>query len=206
MSTMNTLAIFHTVRRMSVLAALTALLGTAVTMAHAEQVQARVISSTPVTESNGSVSYDVTYEYAGRHYTTRRLSPPTDASIWIDANGYGVTSPATAPPPQAMATPFPPAASARPWEQVAPESGVVVSGGEPAAPAAVYVAPGYAQPAQIYYNYPAPVYYPAPLYYPAPAYYPPIGISFGFGFTRGGYSRGHSHGFVRGGGGGGRRR
>lgn len=165
-----------TIRRISAISALAAALVGAATMAHAEQVQARVISSSPVTQSNGSISYHVTYEYAGRQYTTQTNTPP-GASIWVDAGGYGITTPVPSQPEYAQAeSPAP-----QNWSNVVPERGVVVSGGGAVTAAPVYApAPVYVQPA------PAPVYYPAPAYYPAPTYaYPPIGISLGFGYSRG---------------------
>ncbi|MBB3179077.1 hypothetical protein [Variovorax sp. Sphag1AA] len=169
------------IRRISVISALAATLAGAATMANAEQVQARVISSSPMTQPNGATSYQVTYEYAGRQYTTQTNTPP-GASIWVDANSYGITSPV--PPQQQQyaqqqyAQPQAPAPQS--WDNVVPEQGVVVSGGGAVAPAPVYgPAPVYVQPA-------APVYYPAPAYYPPPVYaYPPIGISLGFGYSRG---------------------
>ncbi|SCK60046.1 hypothetical protein VAR608DRAFT_6584 [Variovorax sp. HW608] len=185
----------NTLRRISAVSVLAAVLGAGATMAHAEQVQARVIASSPITEPNGSVSYHVTYEYAGRQYTTQTSTPP-GASIWVDANSYGITSPV--PPQQqyeqqqyeqqqygqaAYGQPQyaqPQAPAPQSWDHVVPEQGVVVSGGGAVAPAPVYgPAPVYVQPA-------APVYYPAPAYYPPPAYaWPPIGISLGFGYSRG---------------------
>jgi hypothetical protein len=184
----------HTIHRISALAALVALLGAAAATAHAEQVQARVISSSPVTDVNGGTVYDVTYEFAGRRYMTRTSTPP-GAGIWVEANDYGVTEPA--PRAAEMAPPPSPASAAQPWAHIVPEPGVVVSGGSAAAPAAVYVPPGYAQPVPIHGgNDPAPAYYP-PVYYP-PTYYPmsgynprpaiawpPIGISLGIGYSRG---------------------
>ena len=51
-------------------------LATGAGLVHAQQsqyVQARVISATPIRETTGSdVSYNVTYEYNGRQYTTQR--------------------------------------------------------------------------------------------------------------------------------------
>ncbi|MEJ8811151.1 hypothetical protein WKW77_08725 [Variovorax ureilyticus] len=188
------------IRRISAISAFAAALGGAATMAHAEQVQARVITSSPITEPNGSVSYHVTYEYAGRQYTTQTRTPP-GASIWVDANSYGITSPVPAQQQygqqqygqqqygqqqygqepygqQQYAQPQAPAPQS--WDNVVPEQGVVVSGGGAVAPAPVYgPAPVYVQPA-------APAYYPAPAYYAPPAYaWPPIGISLGFGYSRG---------------------
>ena len=171
-----------TIRRISAISALAAALGGAASMAHAEQVQARVLSSSPVTQPNGGISYHVTYEYAGRQYTTQTDTPP-GASIWVDAGSYGITTPV--PSQQQYAQSEAPAPQS--WSNVVPERGVVVSGGGAIAPAPVYApAPAYA-PAPVYVQpAPAPVYYPAPAYYPPPTYaYPPIGISLGFGYSRG---------------------
>jgi len=166
------------IRRISVISALAATLAGAATMANAEQVQARVISSSPMAQPNGAVSYQVTYEYAGRQYTTQTNTPP-GASIWVDANSYGITSPVP-PQQQQQYAQQPQAPAPQSWDNVVPEQGVVVSGGGAVAPA-----PVYGHPAPVYVQ-PAPVYYPAPAYYPPPVYsYPPIGISLGFGYSRG---------------------
>lgn len=174
----------NTIRKISALSVLTAALAGGATMAHAEQVLARVISTSPVTESNGHISYNVTYEYAGRQYSTRTATPP-GASISVDMGDYGVTTSPVVPQSQIAQNPAP-----QNWDNVVPEQGLVVSGGgAPAlAPGYAQSAPMYAQPAPVYVQ-PAPVYYPAPAYYGpayAPAYaYPPIGISLGFGYSRG---------------------
>lgn len=185
------------IRTLSALSLLTAL-ATFGSAAQAEQVQARVITSSPVTNSNGNIRYNVVYEYAGRQYNTTVANPP-GASIWVDSTAYGLATPSpVAPQPQIAAAPVdaPQQMPQQSWQNVVPEPGVVVSGGG---------APVYGQPAQVYtpapavyapapvYVQPAPVYYGAPAYYPAPAYaYPPIGISLGFGYSRGwggGYGR-----------------
>ena len=62
---------FRTASALSLLAALAGF----GTRGPGRQVQARVISSSPVTESNGVIRYDVTYEYAGRQYNTPRQQP-----------------------------------------------------------------------------------------------------------------------------------
>jgi hypothetical protein len=147
-------------------------------MAQSQQVQARVISTSPVTEANGSTSFNVTYEYDGRQYTTRTTTPP-GATLPIEVNAYGVaTMPVT---PQ---TPLAPSAAndqAR-WQSVTPEPGVVVSAGAQQAPT-YYPAPVYAQPV-----YTQPVYVQPAYAYPyayAPAYFPPIGLSLNLGYSRG---------------------
>ena len=176
-----------TARTATTLSLLVALAGFG-TLAQAEQVQARVITSSPVTESNGVIRYDVTYEYAGRQYNTRVSNPP-GASIWVDSSAYGIATPSpVTPQPQMAAGPADmpqqfgqQQQQPQDWSNVVPEPGLVVSGGGAPVPA-----PFYAQPAPVYA--PAPVYVQpgAPVYYPAPAYaYPPIGISLGFGYSRG---------------------
>ncbi|WPG36332.1 hypothetical protein [Variovorax sp. EBFNA2] len=187
------------------------LLATGASVAQAQQVvQARVISATPIRETTGSdVSYNVTYEYQGRQYTTRTTSRP-GATIPIQASAYGVT---TAPvQPQSQLQPYPVEANNgpqyqeqyqqgqypqgqyqqganSPWDSVVPEPGVVVSN----APAPVYTqpAPVYAPPVYVQPAYPYP--------YAQPYVYPPVGISLNLGYSRGwgggGYYRGHRHGW-----------
>jgi hypothetical protein len=172
----------NTIRKISALSVLGVALAGGATMAQAEPVLARVISTSPVTESNGHISYNVTYEYAGHQYSTRTATPP-GASISVTIGDYGVTTSPVAPQSQFAQTPVAPPQN---WDHVVPEQGLVVSGGGAPAPGPDYAqpAPIYAQPAPVYVQ-PAPVYYPAPAYY-APAYaYPPIGISLGFGYSRG---------------------
>ncbi len=146
--------------------------------AQSQQVQARVISTSPVTEANGSTSFNVTYEYDGRQYTTRTMTPP-GATLPIEVNAYGVaTMPVT---PQSQLAPAAANDQAR-WQGVTPEPGVVVSAGtQPAVTYSYYPAPVYAQPV-----YTQPVYVqPAYPYAYAPAYFPPIGLSLNLGYSRG---------------------
>ena len=161
-------------------------------VAQAQEAWARVISATPVHETTGSSpSYNVTYEYGGRQYTTRMNSRP-GATIPIQAGAYGVTTAPVAPQPQLQ--PYPveadsgqqqyqyqyqqPPQYAQPggsaWDNVVPEPGVVVSNAPPA--------PVYAQPAPVY---PAPVYVQPTYVYPQPYVYPPVGISLNLGYSRG---------------------
>lgn len=184
----------QTIRRLTAVSLATLMAaGTTLAQAQQQQVQARVVTTSPVTLPNGSISYNVTYEYAGRQYNTRTSTPP-GASIMVNAGDYGVatTSP-VAPQPQLAAAPvdYQPnngmQGNPQDFPNVVPEQGVVVSGGG-AAPVFAAPAPVYAQAAPVYVQ-PAPVYYPAPAYYPgyavAPYAYPPIGISLGFGYSRG---------------------
>ena len=171
------------VRGIATLSVLATLAGGA-TLAQAEQVSARVISASPVTESNGSTSYDVSYEYAGRQYTTRTPTPP-GSSISIEVGGYGVATTSPVPPQSQFAQGPNSSNGPQNWDNVVPEQGIVVSGRGTPVPVYAPPAPVYVQPAAPVY-YPAPAYYPAPVYaYPQPYVYPPIGISLGFGYSRG---------------------
>ncbi|BEP49955.1 hypothetical protein LJR260_003652 [Variovorax paradoxus] len=185
--------VFRTLAGLSV----AGLLATGASVVQAQQVvQARVISATPIRETTGSdVSYNVTYEYNGRQYTTRTNSRP-GATIPVEVGAYGVTTSPVAPQPQLQ--PYPVEANnggqqqqyqqqyqqqqpqyaqpdGAPWDNVVPEPGVVVSN----APAPVYV-----QPAPVY----APPVYVQPAYtypYAYPYAYPPVGISLNLGYSRG---------------------
>lgn len=152
-----------------------------------QQVQARVVSATQVTEPNGRTGYNVTYEYQGREYKTFTENHP-GGTIPVDVSAYGVITAPVAPQSQLNGEPIADNGNGRaPWEGVVPEQGVVVSSARPAAPA-YYAAPAY--PAPVYVApAPAPVYV-APAYgygygY-APAYaYPPVGLSLNLGYSRG---------------------
>jgi hypothetical protein len=169
----------------SLLAALVA--GNAQAQRQSRQVQARVISATQVTEADGRVGYDVTYEYNGRQYNTRTDRHP-GAAIPIEVSPYGVATLPVGPQPDPSSAPA--ADSRAPWEDVVPEPGVVVSAGGAPAPAYYDAPPAYGVPA-----YPAPVY-AAPMYvqpaygYPAPYFYPPIGLSLNLGYSRGWHGHG----------------
>jgi hypothetical protein len=193
--------VFRSLAGVSVLGMLA--LGAGMAQAQQQQqqvVQARVISATPIRETTGSdVSYNVTYEYNGRQYTTRTDSRP-GATIPVQATAYGVTTSPVAPQPQLQA--YPVEAGNSPgysqqyepqyeqqdrqahgsrWDNVVPEPGVVVSDAPAPAPvyarpAPVYAPPVYVQPA---YAYP----YAQP--YVQPYAYPPVGLSLNFGYSRG---------------------
>lgn len=149
---------------------LLAALGSAASLVQAQPAsqieQARVVSSTQLADGG----YNVTYEYAGRRYTTRTDTAP-GRTMPIQISAMGVT---TSPVLSSQINPVEgsqrgddPAA----WQNVTPEPGVVVSGsgGAPvyqtAYPAPVYVQPGYA--------------------YPQPYYASPIGLSLNLGYSRG---------------------
>ena len=151
-----------------------------------QQVQARVISATHVTEPNGRTGYNVTYEYQSRQYNTFTDNHP-GGTIPVDVSAYGVITAPVAPQSQLNGEPIADNGNSRaPWEGVVPEQGVVVSSARPAAPT-YYAAPAYPAPV---YMAPAPVYV-APAYGYAPAYaYPPVGLSLNLGYSRGWGGRG----------------
>ncbi|MBS0450132.1 MAG: hypothetical protein JSS14_02380 [Proteobacteria bacterium] len=171
----------HRLAGAAVLGALAALFGAAASaQQHVED--ARVLSSTPLRNADGTVGYSVTYEFNGRQYTTRTDSPPGDY-IQLQMSPMGVVT--SQPAPDAAPGYTSPMAdgggNAEPWRNVAPEPGVVLSGssGMGPAPAPVYTAPPV-------------VYAPAPVYAPPPAYgyygypyaaYPPIGVSLNLGYS-----------------------
>ena len=163
--------------------ALVASLAGAAGVAQAQEAWGRVISSTPLRESTGQTAYSVTYEYEGRQYTTRMDSPP-GRTIPLQASPYGVTtSPVPEQPEIVDNSPNAQRQGGTPWDNVAPEPGVVVGAGAP--PPVAYGAPVYA---------PQPVYVQPAYGYAAPYYVgPPIGLSIGFGYSRGwgGYHRHH---------------
>jgi hypothetical protein len=193
--------VFRTLAGLSVVGLLT----TGAGIAQAQQVvQARVISATPIRETTGSdVSYNVTYEYQGRQYTTRTTSRP-GATIPVQASAYGVTtSGATSMPvqPQSQLQPYPVEANngqqyQQPYQyQQDPQSSsntrarAAARPGTASCPSPAWWcptqgAPVYAQPAPVY----APPVYVQPAYtypYAQPYVYPPVGISLNLGYSRG---------------------
>ncbi len=162
--------------------------------------QARVISSTPITQwiqtGNGeeqrTTGYNVTYEFAGQRYTTRTAEPPgRSIAVQVGAQGVMTEAATTAESQTVDAAPQ----DAAPWRNVAPEPGVVLSGSAPGYPSPVYAPPVYARPAPLY----APAIYPAPVVvapaygygygsgygYAAPYFAPPVGLSLNLGYSRG---------------------
>ena len=161
-----------TSRQTAALVLITALasIGTATHAQPQQPEQARVISSTPSAQGG----YTVTYEYAGRRYTTRTDTAP-GPTLPIQVGALGVT---TRPVHSSTITANddPPAPSGQPWQNVVPEPGVVVSGGDVGVP-------GYG-PQPIYVQ-PAPIYVQPSYVYPPPFYFPPVGLSLNFGYARG---------------------
>jgi hypothetical protein len=152
-------------------------------LAQAQQVSARVISSTPMRDAHGPIGYSVTYEYAGQQYTTRMDSPP-GPTIALQLSPMGVT---TSPVPDQPQQPYADNGQPQQWDNVVAQPGVVVGTG--AGPGGPYGAPGYPVAAP---GYPvaAPVYvqpgygygygYAAP--WPVVA---PIGLSLNLGYAHG---------------------
>jgi uncharacterized protein YcfJ len=188
-----------------------ALLGNSVEANNMRAQQAAVPNC--VTEQaieNRTVGYDVTYEYAGRQYTTRlphdpgptvRLQvapmaqggtlPAVPAATAPAAPVQGVAGTVSAPPIQGVAVaPAPqPIAVAPAVVQSAPQT-ISVSPAVGSAPMVVQSYPPAYPAYPAYSAYPA---YPAYPVYPAyrPYYYPPVGVSLGFVFRGGGH---HHHG------------
>jgi hypothetical protein len=150
----------------------------------AGQVQARVTSVNQVRQADGSMAYDVTYDYDGRPYHMRTPVYP-GATIPVEVNAYGVAtmpvSPANAQSPDVDDR-------QQTWNQVVPEPGVVVSAGAPRmAPPVYYAAPAYAAPVYVQPGY--------GYGYAAPYAYPPIGLSLNLGYSRGWGGGHHRHGW-----------
>lgn len=168
--------------------ALLASLAGAAGVAQAQEATGRVISSVPLRESTGQTAYSVTYEYAGRQYTTRMDSPP-GRTIPLQPSPYGVTTSPVPEQPQIVdngpvgpSGPAGPRGGGAPWDNVVPEQGVVVGAGSPPQP--VYY--GAPPPA-----YPQPIYVPPAYGYAAPYFVgPPIGLSLNLGYSRGWGHRG----------------
>lgn len=159
---------------------------------------------------NRVVGYDVTYEYAGRQYSTRMAQPPgpwlqipapgADPYYGQGQYGYGDSGAQTYPvnPPPVAAYPLPAYPAAGDGVVQAPADGY---GG--------YAAPVYGQPYPQAYPqpypqpypgsypapvYPQPVYPPQVVYAPRPAFVSPVGVNLSVGGVFGG--RRHGHGGV----------
>ncbi|MDA7416582.1 hypothetical protein PGB34_09415 [Xenophilus arseniciresistens] len=183
------------------------LLGASGVLAQGGTAQARVLSSTPLTEQGQVSGYSVEYEYDGQRYTTRTQQPP-GATLPVQVTSMGVSTYPVAPQATPSARPLDeqpgvygtaPAPGAPAWAHVQPQPGVVLSAGE--APQAAYPAPAVS-----YYPAPPPVVYGAPVYgtpvyaYPQaqPWVYPPVNLSFNLGYSRGWGGHGYRgrHGYY----------
>ena len=177
---------------------LLAALGSAMSLAQAQPIpqieQARVVSTTQLVDGG----YNVTYEYAGRRYTTRTDTAP-GRTLPIQISAIGVT---TSPVLSSQINTVESGAlgnSPGAWQNVTPEPGVVVSGnGGPAVYQTAYPAPVYVQQ-----TYATPVYVQPSYAYPQPYYASPIGLSLNLGYSRGWGSGGWGGGGWGGGGWGG---
>lgn len=159
---------------------LLAALGSAVSLAQGQpspQIeQARVVSTTQLVDGG----YNVTYEYAGRRYTTRTDTAP-GRTLPIQISAIGVT---TSPVLSSQVDPVDSGSRGNnpgAWQNVTPEPGVVVSGnGAPPVYQTAYPTPVYVQQ-----TYAAPVYMQPSYAYPQPYYASPIGLSLNLGYSRG---------------------
>ncbi|MDB5898105.1 MAG: hypothetical protein JWP41_1707 [Ramlibacter sp.] len=125
--------------------------------------------TTETTYENRTVAYNVTYEYAGRQYTTQMANDP-GPTVQLNVSPVGQAQQQFAPSQQFSAP--------------VQSSGMIVQQAEPAI---VYSGYPAAYPA-----YPAyPVYAPYPYYRP----YAPVGIS--LGFVVGGHGHGYGGGHRR---------
>jgi hypothetical protein len=142
-----------------------ALVGNNIEANNARQAYVQPACGTETTYENRTVGYDVTYEYAGRQYTTQMPYDP-GATVQLQVTPYASNQ---QPQQQANAPVYAP-----PVQQ----GTVIVQQPQPI----VY---------QSYPAYPAyPVYAPVPYYRP----YFPIGISLGYVYRGGGGHRhGHRH-------------
>lgn len=131
------------------------------------QVQNVQQCGTQTSYQNRTTHYNVVYEYSGKQYT---IQMPSDPGPYVRLQ---VTPVGAMPSPQASVQPgFAPPQPAY---------------GQPVYTQPVYTQPVYVQPV---YVQPAPVFHPGYGYYSRP-YYPPVGLSFNFGYSRGGH--GHHH-------------
>ena len=166
--------------------------------------EGQVVSSTPIIEQGRTVGYNVSYDFAGRRYSTQMAQRP-GATIQVQVSPMGVTT-ATGPLENGAYAPAQQQPQQQPqqrqgdssaWQNVVPEPGVVVGSGptpypQTSYPRTVYPQTTYVQPA---YSYAAPMvvapygYGYAPTHYASP-FYAPIGLSLNFGYSRGWGGRG----------------
>ncbi|RYF75375.1 MAG: hypothetical protein EOO29_23995 [Comamonadaceae bacterium] len=151
--------------------------------------QARVLSSTPITEQGQVTGYSVEYEFAGRRYTTRIAQPP-GPTLPVQVSPMGVSTFAVAPPRPVTVSPLgaPPAsapANATPWGHVQPQPGVVLSAQGQAYGAEAVPDDMYAVPEAPVYGYAYPTPYPYAYPQPSAWAYPPVSLSFNLGYSRG---------------------
>jgi uncharacterized protein YcfJ len=127
---------------------------------------------------NRTVAWNVTYEYAGRQYTTQMPNDP-GATVRLQVSPVGASSEGSMNLAQGQVVTAPAMQQGpAPVVQVQAQQPQMVQQGAP-----VYVTQ---QPAQVVYSgYPYP--YPAyPVYQP---YYPPVSLSFGYVYRGGGHGR-----------------
>lgn len=144
-----------------------ALIGNNIEASNQRAMQAVPTCTTETTYENRTVGYNVTYEYAGRQFTTQMAYDP-GATVALQISPTGGSSqyggPVVAPPMQAAQV------------QAVPAQGQVIVQQQPAQVVYQQAYPAY--PVAVYPAYPYPAY---PVYRP----YFPVGISLGFGFGGG---------------------
>ncbi len=111
--------------------------------------------------------YNVVYQYADKQYSAQMVNDP-GPYVRLQVTPVGAVPVPQADPQQGYV---------QPYNQAVPQQQVYTQ--QPA-----YVQPVYVQQAPV-------VVYPHPGYYSRP-YYPPVGLSFNFGYSRGGHHR-HGH-------------
>jgi uncharacterized protein YcfJ len=193
-----------------------ALLGNSIETTNSRRYQDVQQCSTQVSYENRTVAYDVTYEYAGRQFTTQMSYDP-GPTVPLQVTPIAGSDRAE-PPARAIAqgnvAPGPVVVAPDIQQPSAPVAVAPVMRAQPqfaAAPQVVNVAPPVVVPAPgvVYSTYPSYPAYPAyqPVYpatypvYPAyrPYYYPPISLNLGYVYHKGGHRhggyrhRGHRH-------------
>ncbi|MEJ7930747.1 hypothetical protein WG922_12245 [Ramlibacter sp. AN1015] len=162
------------------------------------QLQQHTQCSTQTTYENRAVSYQVTYEYAGRQYSVQLpYDPGPTIALQILPAGAGYT-----PPPQQSTAPLPapvaPIGSAQALPQdlasptlTAPSSSPPVVILRELVPPPMVVPHAYGvMPAPAYGMVPAPAYGMVPAPFARPYYYPPR-VSLHLGYVRGGHRHRH---------------
>lgn len=183
-----------------------ALIGNGIETSNSRHVQNVQQCNTQVTYESRTVAYDVTYEYAGRQFTTQMSYDPGPtlplqvspmASDRVEQPARNIAQGNVAPGPVVVA---PDVQQPSAPVHVAPAPVTRTAPIAVAQPQVINVAPPVvvATPNVVYSGYPAyqPVYPAAYPVYPAyrPYYYPPVSLSFGYVHRSGGhYHGGHRH-------------
>lgn len=185
-----------------------ALIGNGIETTNSRHVQNVQQCNTQVSYENRTVGYDVTYEYAGRQFTTQMAYDP-GPTIRLQVSpmaGSDRVEPPVRNIAQGDVAPGPVVVAPEIQQPSAPVHVAPVAPIAVAQPQVINVAPPVVVPAPnvVYSAYPAYPAYPAyrPVYpaaypvYPAyrPYYYPPVSLSFGYVHRSGGHHHGgHRH-------------